>query len=216
MLVEIWSDIVCPWCYIGKHRFEQALEVIRTDFPSLPVKVVFRPYQLDPSAPRGTAEPVAEAYARKFGGPERARQIMDHVSKVAADDGLNFRMDQAIRANTLDAHRLLEWVAHEHGVEAQATLNLRLMRAYFEEGRDLGDHATLSALASESGLDSVRAEQVLAGDEYATQVEASLKAARDNEIHAVPTFVIDGKWQIPGAQEVEVFLNVLRRFAEKS
>src|SRR6187431_3514883 len=104
MQVEIWSDVVCPWCYIGKRRFERAVAEVADD---IEVRAVYRPYQLDPSAPRGASVPVVEAYARKFGGPERAEQILDHVTRIAADDGIEFRMDRALRANTLLAHRLL-------------------------------------------------------------------------------------------------------------
>src|SRR5262245_57195043 len=102
--VEIWSDVVCPWCYIGKRRFERALEQLAGE---VAVEYVFRAFQLEPTASPGTSQPVTEAYAKKFGGPERARQIIDRVTSIAADEGIDFRLDRALRANTLLAHRVL-------------------------------------------------------------------------------------------------------------
>ena len=215
MLIEIWSDVICPWCYTGKTRFEAALERVKADLPSLPVEVVYRPYQLDPSAEVGEARPVSEGYAKKFGGPERAEQIIGHVTRVAAGDGITFRMDRALRANTFDAHRLLEWALSAHGSQAQATLNLRLMRAYFEEGKNIGDRDTLVSLTEDAGFDSAEAREVLTTEAFADEVKAGIMRAKDFDIHAVPTFVVNGAWQIPGAQEVEVFETALRRMAER-
>ena len=119
VLVEIWSDVVCPWCYIGKRKFETAL----ADFAGrADVEVVYRAYQLDPTAPPGDARPVPEVYAKKFGGPERAAEMIDRVTSIAAEVGLDFRMDRALRANTLDAHRLLWSTA---GTPHQAALKER-------------------------------------------------------------------------------------------
>lgn len=215
MLIEIWSDVICPWCYIGKTRFEAALERVKADLPSLPVEVVYRPYQLDPSASPSEARPVSEGYAKKFGGPERAEQIIGHVTRVAAADGITFQMDRALRANTFDAHRLLEWALSAHGSQAQATLNLGFMRAYFEDGKNIGDPDTLVALAEESGLDPDQAREILTTDAFADAVRAGIARAKDFDIHAVPTFVVNGAWQIPGAQEIEVFETALRRMAER-
>ena len=215
MLIEIWSDVICPWCYIGKTRFEKALAKTLSDHPSLPVEVVFRPYQLDPTAPHDHSEPVIETYAKKFGGDERARQIMGHVSKVAAVDGLDFRMDIAKRANTVTAHRLLEWALTEHGTAAQSALYLELMRAYFEQGLEIGNPETLLMIVVRAGLDASSAQTVMENNLYADEVAAGIAKATDLDIHAVPTFVIDGQWVIPGAQDVEVFESVLRRYAER-
>lgn len=104
MRVEIWSDVVCPWCYIGKRKFEAALASYQGDET---FEIVWRPFQLDPTAPKGTAQPVKQVYEKKFGGPERAASIIEHVSSVAAGVGLDFDMDRAVRANTMDAHRLI-------------------------------------------------------------------------------------------------------------
>src|SRR6478672_8605700 len=132
MKIEIWSDVVCPWCYIGKRRFEEALrEFEHAD----EVEVRWRPFQLDPRAP-STPTPVLDAYARKFGGPEQARMIVDRITAVAAEVGLDFHLDIAQRGNTFDAHRLL-WLVRDDP-SLQGALKERLMRAYFVDGADIG------------------------------------------------------------------------------
>jgi predicted DsbA family dithiol-disulfide isomerase len=107
MNVEIWSDVVCPWCYIGKKRFETALANLAAQGVELDINISFRPFQLDPSAPRNTPSPVIDGYAKKFGGMEKAHQIINHVTSAASDSGIEFHMENALRANTLQAHRLL-------------------------------------------------------------------------------------------------------------
>ena len=211
MRVEIWSDVVCPWCYIGKRKFEDALARFegRDD-----VDVVWRPYQLDPTAPPGSTTPVAEAYARKFGGPERAAQIIQTVSNVAAEVGLDFHMERAVRANTLAAHRVLGLAEREYGTGAQNQLKEGLLQAYFVDGRNVGDTDTLVALAAAAGLDAERVQAMLDGDEGVAETRAEIAHANDLDITAVPTFVFDGRWTIPGAQDPELFLRAFRRVAE--
>lgn len=208
--VEIWSDVVCPWCYIGKRRFERALAELDGE---IEVDLVYRPYQLDPTAPIGTATPVAEVYARKFGGPDRAEQIFRHVTGIAADEGLEFRMDQALRANTRDAHRLL-WFAEQTG-DAQGEVKEQLLRAYFTEGRDVGDRDVLVEVAVDAGLDRDGVTEFLDGTDGVAEVEELLARAHESGITAVPTYVIDDAWAVPGAQEPETFVQVLRRMAER-
>ena len=203
--VEIWSDVVCPWCYIGKRRFERAVAELADE---IEVDVVFRPFQLDPTASPGKAVPVVEAYAKKFGGPERAAEIIDRVTAVAAESGLSFRMDRALRANTLLAHRLL-WLAQASG--HQLALKERLLQAYFVDGLDIGDPDVLAGCAADVGLDRDRARSFLDGDEGLAEVGDELQKAAESEISAVPTFVFDGKWMVPGAQEPDTFVDVLRR-----
>lgn len=207
--VEVWSDVVCPWCYIGKRRFERALAELDGE---VDVEVVYRPYQLDPTAPIGTATPVAEVYARKFGGPDRAEQIFRHVSGVAAEEGLEFRMDDALRANTRDAHRLL-WFAERS--DSQGAVKERLLRAYFTEGRDVGDRAVLVDIAAAAGLDREEVAAFLDGTGGVAEVEALLAQAHEQGITAVPTYVIDDAWAVPGAQEPETFVQVIRRMVER-
>ena len=204
--VEIFSDVVCPWCYIGKSRFDRALERLGT----ANVTVVYSPFQLDPTAPTDTSSPVLEAYAKKFGGPERARAIIDHVSATAAADGLQFAMDRALRANTALA---AETVGHD---STQAALYERLFCAYFTDGSDIGDPGTLVNLATQAGMDESVARDALTNPLFEGALARRLERAADLGVTAVPTFVIDGKWSIPGAQDVDFFERTLRRLLESS
>lgn len=210
--VEIWSDVVCPWCYIGKRRFERAVEILARDPDAdVVVEIVYRPFQLDPRAPVGTTTPVRDGYARKFGGPERADAIIDHVTSVAAGEGLGFRLDRALRANTFAAHRLL-WLAEQPGSPAgQADVNERLLHAYFVDGLDLGDHAVLAGIGADAGFGREAVAEFLAGDGGIEEVRAMLDEAHERGITAVPTYVVDGAWAIPGAQEPDTFVEILRR-----
>jgi len=205
LTVEIWSDVVCPWCYIGKRRFEAAAAQLRDE---VDLKVVYRPYQLDPTASPGMSQPVIEAYAKKFGGRERATEIIDHVTEIAAAEGLAFHMDKALRANTLLAHRLL-FLAEATG--QQYELKERLLKAYFVDGLDIGNPDVLADCAAEVGMkrDAVRA--FLDSGDGVAEVQAMLRVAAEAEITAVPTFVFDGRWSVPGAQDADTFVNVIRR-----
>jgi predicted DsbA family dithiol-disulfide isomerase len=207
--VDIWSDVVCPWCYIGLRRFESAREQLVDD---IEVSWSFHPYQLDPHAPTKPT-PVSEAYASKFGGPDAAAQIMAHVTSVAAGEGIEFRMDLAMRANTFDAHRLL-WLTsatgHQHAVKE------RLLRAYFCDGDNIADQATLVRCAGDVGLDPNRVAAFLASTDGAAQVRDELAHAASAGITAVPTFVVNGAWAIPGAQDPSTFVQVLRRMASRT
>jgi predicted DsbA family dithiol-disulfide isomerase len=213
--VEVWSDVVCPWCFIGKRRFERAVAQVADD---IDVRVVYRPYQLDPRAPSDQPTPVAEAYAKKFGGPERATQIIDHVTAIAAAEGIEFRMDRALRANTLQAHRLI-WVAEATG--QQHAVKERLMQAYFHDGLDVGDVEVLADCAAQVGMDRERVHAFLASDDGTAEVRALISTAIEHEISAVPTYVIgppgvEPAWMVPGAQDTDVFVKVLRRSAERA
>jgi predicted DsbA family dithiol-disulfide isomerase len=210
--VEIWSDIVCPWCYIGKRRFERAVAELDGE---LVVDVVYRPFQLDPTASPGASMPVAEAYARKFGGPEHAKAVIDRVTAMAHEAGIEFRMDRALRANTLAAHRLL-WLAEPPCPIPQAALKERLLRAYFIDGLDIGDPDVLADCAADVGFDRDEIVQFLEGDGGSTEVAALLRQAHEAGITAVPTYVIDRRWAIPGAQDPDVFVQVFRRLAAKA
>jgi predicted DsbA family dithiol-disulfide isomerase len=203
VLVEIYSDVVCPWCYIGKRRFERAL----ADFGE-PVDVVYRPFQLDPQAPT-TAAPVLDAYARKFGGLENARRLMERVTAAATGEGIEFRLDRAQRTNTFEAHRLLLH-ALEQDPRLQADVKERLLRAYFTEGRDVGDHGVLTEAAVAAGLDRDRTAAFLESDEGRDELRGLLDGAIDRGITAVPTFVFAGRWAVPGAQDPETIVRVLQ------
>jgi predicted DsbA family dithiol-disulfide isomerase len=213
--VEIYSDVVCPWCYIGKRRWEQAIAQLRSTHGEDvlgQLRVEFRPYQLDPTAPPKPT-PVAEAYAKKFGGAERATAIIDNVTQIAAGEGLTFNMDRALRANTRDAHRLIAF-AHEQG--EQAAMKERLMRAYFVEGLDVGSVDVLCNLAGEVGLNSERARAHLESTDGLADLEQELASAAEIGINAVPTFVFNGEFAVPGAQDPEVFVRVLTKLLDRA
>jgi len=206
MQIEIWSDVVCPWCYIGKRRLEKAL----ADFAHADdVEICYRSFQLDPSAPTVPTETVAESLGRKYGGgPEAGKQMIDRVEAVAAEEGLLFRHHQALRVNTVDAHRLLHLALAEG---KQAELKEALLSAYFIETENVADHDTLVRIATGAGLDEARVRQVLASREYADEVEADIRQAAAFGATGVPFFVVDRKYGISGAQPAEVFAQTLER-----
>ena len=203
MKVEIWSDVVCPWCYIGKRRFEAALD----DFPQRDqVEIVWRSFQLDPSSPRQVEGSLDEMLARKMGGLERAKAANARVAALASEVGLEYHLDRAKPGNTFDAHRLIH-LAATHGLQGE--MKERLMHAYFTEGKPVGDEETLVALASEVGLDAEEARAALNGDDFADEVRADIDLAGAYGISGVPFFVLDGKYGVSGAQPTELFEQAL-------
>ena len=204
--VDIWSDVVCPWCYIGKRRFEAALA--RFEHRDR-VEVVWRSFELDPNA-RPSSEVTgtyAERLARKYGtSVSQAAARLHHMTAMAAEEGLDFRFDLSKPGNTFDAHRLLH-LALEHGVQDE--LKERLDRATFSEGLSVSDHAELARLAVEVGLPAHEVEAVLASDRYADAVRRDEADAERFDITAVPFFVLDGKYGVPGAQSPEYLLRAL-------
>jgi predicted DsbA family dithiol-disulfide isomerase len=214
--IEIYSDVVCPWCYIGKRRFEQGLALVEDEGLGVEFDVSYRAFQLDPTAAPGVATPVVEAYARKFGGPERAAAIIERVTSTAAECGLEFHMERALRANTLLAHRLL-WLADQPDspVEQEA-LKERLLAAYFTEGLHIGDPDVLAGCAADVGFERESIVEFLASERGVAEVAAELEQAREQGITAVPTYVVNGMWAIPGAQEPETFAQVFRKIAARA
>jgi predicted DsbA family dithiol-disulfide isomerase len=206
MQVEIWSDVVCPWCYLGKWYFEQALE----RFPHRDeVEVIYRSFELDPAAPPGVTTPTAEALASKYGlGLEQAREAQRQMERRAAQAGLTFRMEDLRSGNTRDAHRLLQ-LARARG--RQAELAERLHRAYFTDQASIFDHLSLAGFAADVGLDRDEALAVLASGEYGEVVEADEEVARSFGVSGVPFFVIDRRYGISGAQPAETIAAVLER-----
>jgi len=204
MRIEIWSDVVCPWCYIGKRRLERAL----TEFDQ-PVEIVWRSYQLDPSAPAVPTETVAESLGRKYGGgPEAGRAMIDRVEAVAAEEGLIFRHHQSLRANTTDAHRLLH-LAHTQCLQGE--LKEALLAAYFTHTENVADHDTLRKIAAGVGLDAQRVDEVLGSTEFSDEMWADIAQAQAYGATGVPFFVVDGKYGVSGAQPTEVFAQVIER-----
>jgi predicted DsbA family dithiol-disulfide isomerase len=204
MLIEVWSDVVCPWCYIGKRRLEAAL----AEFPHRDeVEVVWRSFQLDPSAPTTPTETVAEHLGNTYGGGAAGgQQMIDRVEAVAAEEGLIFRLGQAQRVGTMDAHRLLHAAGDKRGELKEA-----LLRAYFIEAQNVADHDVLSRIAAEVGLDEATVTSVLGGDVHADAVEADIRQAAAYGATGVPFFVVEGRYGISGAQPVETFRQTLDR-----
>jgi predicted DsbA family dithiol-disulfide isomerase len=204
--IEIWSDVVCPWCYIGKRHLEQALEGFehRDD-----VEIVYRSFELDPTTPEVPVETTVEALARKFGTDVAgARELMKRADGVAASVGLEFRHADAPHARTVDAHRLLH-LALDAG--RQAELKEALLAAYFTRGESMGDHEVLRKVAVDAGLDPGRVDEVLGSTAYLDAVHADIAQARAYGANGVPFFVVDQKYGVSGAQPTEVFGQLLHR-----
>ena len=213
MRVDIWSDVVCPWCYIGKRRFERALQA----FPQRDqVELVWRSFQLDPTAGPSPEQPGknAERLARKYGvSLEQARGMEDNVTRAAADEGLDFRFDISRTGNTFDAHRLLH-LGLKRGVQDE--LKERLDHGTFSEGLAVSDHDALAKVAVDVGLAPAEVEQTLESDAFANDVRTDLAQAKTYGIRAVPFFVIDDKYGVAGAQDPSVLLEILQRAWEES
>ena len=213
MRLEIFSDVVCPWCYIGKRRFDRAVTNLATAGINLILEVNYRPFQLDPTAPIVAPSPVRDAYAKKFGSQERADEILKHVTTVAATEGINFQMDIAVRANTSRAHRL---IALAQTTELDHTkLKESLMIAYFCEGRDISNIDTLMDIAAAFGLDHAQVSEVLNSEQSSQQLDADLSRARELGVTAVPTYVFNEQWSVPGAQDSETFERVLKKLNQQ-
>jgi predicted DsbA family dithiol-disulfide isomerase len=204
--VEIWSDIACPWCYVGKRRFEAALE--RFEHRDQ-VTVTWRSFELDPSAPSERPESGAEHLASKYGtSVEQARAMEQKMTDTAAGDGLDFRFDKLRLGNTFDAHRVVH-LAQQHGL--QDAMKERLMRAYLTEGRLIADHEVLLELAAEVGLPEAEVREVLLTERFADEVRDDERTAAGLGIHGVPFFVVDRKIAASGAQPPEVLVQLLEQ-----
>lgn len=203
MKVEIYSDIVCPWCYIGERRFGRALSAFSG---AEEVEVVFRPYQLDPDAP-AAAVPLKEYLEKRFG--RRIDGLQEHVGGIAEAEGISIAWDRALAANTRNAHRLLRLAERDYGSEVQHALAERFFDLHFTRGGNIADLDQLAGEAVAVGMDRGRVQSYLASDEGAGELEAEFQRARDLGISAVPTFVFDGRVAVQGAQSTEKFLETL-------
>ena len=210
MIVEIWSDIACPWCYVGKRRFEQALATFEHRDA---VTVVWRSFELDPSAPPRHDEPQAVLLARKYRMPLAQAEAMNaRMAGEAAKEGLTFHLDRVQVGNSFDAHRLLHFAAT---VGRREALVERLFAAYLGGGEALGEHEVLVRLASDVGLDADATRAVLASDRFAADVRRDQARARALGVSSVPFFAIDERYGISGAQPPAAILEALRtRWAE--
>jgi predicted DsbA family dithiol-disulfide isomerase len=204
--VDIWSDVVCPWCFLGKRRFEAALGAFEH---ASEVEIRWRSFELDPRAPSVREGDQAARLASKYGlSIEQARAAQHRLTALAAAEGLQYRLDRTRPGNTFDAHRLIH-LAGDRG--RQSEVKERLLAAYLCEGQAIGDTAVLLAEGVAAGLDPADVAQVLEGDAYARDVQADEIEARERQITGVPFFLIDGAFGIPGAQDDETMLTILRR-----
>jgi predicted DsbA family dithiol-disulfide isomerase len=202
--VEIWSDVACPWCYVGTARFERAVQEAGAD-----VEVVYRSFELDPNVPPGEGPLLTEYLARKFGDRSRVQAAHARLTDAGVELGIDFHWSQMRRANTFDAHRLLAWALHTSGPDEQGRLKKALLRAYFTDGREVADHAVLADLAEEVGLGRTGAEDLLASDAEADFVRAEREEAYGNGISAVPTFIVEGQWMLQGALDTDKWVKAL-------
>lgn len=210
MKVEIWSDVVCPWCYIGKRRFEAALSRF-TDRET--IEVTWRSFELDPNAPMLRHGDPLEGLARKYGmSLAQAQATYRHITEVAAGEGLDFQLRTTRSGNTMDAHRLLH-LARASG--HQDALKERLLAAYLTEGRAIGEPATLVELAEEVGIDPDQARKTLDGDTYRADVRADEAEAGELGISGVPFFVFDRRYMVSGAQPTQTFVDALTKAGAK-
>lgn len=211
--VEIWSDIACPWCLVGKRRFEAGLARFEH---AADVTIRWRSFELDPSAPR-TLEPgvsYVERLARKYrASPGQAQVMIDRMVAMAREDGIEMRFDIIRPGNTFDGHRLVH-LGRERGI--QDAVKDRLLRGYLCEGEAIGEPETLIRLGADAGLDAAEAREVLATDRFADAVRADERIARELQITGVPFFLIDGRFGVPGAQLADTMLAVLRQAWERA
>jgi predicted DsbA family dithiol-disulfide isomerase len=204
--VEIWSDVVCPWCYVGKRQFEDAL---RRFGHADQVTVSWRSFELDPNSPREVGMSMDRILERKYGmSVDQARAANAQMTSLAAGLGLEYHLDQVRAGNTFDAHRLIH-LAATHGLGG--ALKERLLAAYFTEGRSLGDPATLAEMAVEVGLDPAEVEETLGGEAFGAEVRADEARAVALGATGVPFFVIDEAYGVAGAQGADVLLGALER-----
>jgi predicted DsbA family dithiol-disulfide isomerase len=205
--IDVVSDVVCPWCFIGKRRLEKALALK----PEIPVEVHWHPYFLNDWIPReGIAR--SEYLTTKFGSPERYAGIAQRVSAAAAEEGLDYAMDKISRQpNTIDAHRLIRWA---EGIGKAAEMKQKLMELYFIDGADLSNRAVLVQAAADVGLDADDISEALASDQDVDEVAREAIAAKDAGIEGVPCFIFGGKLAVSGAQAPEYLAEAIERAAE--
>lgn len=202
MRIDIWSDVVCPWCYLGSRRLAAALDQVGRDG----VEIHWRAFQLDPGAPHEPGD-LRTALDRKY-GPGSFDSMTPRLVGLGREVGIDYRFDRALRVNTADAHRLIAWAG---SVGDQGPLVERLFDDYFTQGADLSDAATLAGAAASVGLDQDAATELLASTAFDEQVRADQAEAHERGISGVPAFVIDDEWIIPGAQDTERMVQLLSR-----
>jgi predicted DsbA family dithiol-disulfide isomerase len=206
--VEVFSDVVCPWCFVGRRRLARAIELLGDEHE---VRVTWKPYQLNPWMPAEGMER-AEYRRMKFGSAERSSGMDGRLREIGTSEGIELAFDRIARTpNTLDAHRLI-WLAGQRGRQIEVVD--ALFQAYFTDGKDVGDRATLAELAGTAGLDAAEVRRFLESEEGLAQVEEEEQVGRSLGIDGVPFFLLAGKYGVSGAQPAEVLANVIERVAE--
>ncbi|MDV4151559.1 DsbA family oxidoreductase [Clostridium sp. AL.422] len=209
MKVEIWSDIFCPFCYIGKRRFENALNKFENKEK---VEVLFRSFELNPNAEKINNNNIHEAIAEKYGiDYDEAKRNNNNIVKQAKELGLDYNFDKLILNNSFDAHRMIYFA---NGFNKNNEMAEALFKAYFIDSKNISDFDTLGDIASSVGLDKEEAIRVLNSDKYKKEVREDEELARNYSITSVPTYIINNKFIISGAQSEEIFLMALNRAAE--
>jgi predicted DsbA family dithiol-disulfide isomerase len=209
--IDIWSDVICPWCYLGKRRFDHAIASLGGLDGA---EVRWRAFQLDP---RATTEPgdLRAAMEAKY-GPGSFERMNARLVGLGLEEGIKYQFDIAKRVNTIDAHRLVVWAFDAAGAAGLAALVERLFVAYFEQGANVAAHETLIGIANEIGLDGSVAAGVLDGDRYRDDVAGDLNEAAERGLTGVPAFVVNDQFVIPGAQDTETFVSLLGRIHQRS
>lgn len=210
MKIEVWSDFVCPFCYMGKRRLEKAIE----QFPHKnEVTIEYKSYELDPNAEKKPGQSIHELMAKKMGATvEKAKTMNDNMAKQAAELGLTYNFDKMQHTNTLDAHRVAKY-AEKNGKGKEMTE--RLLKAYFTDSKHIGEHETLKEIAGEAGLDKTAVNTLLESGDYLQQVRADEEEARQIGVQGVPFFVFNEKYAVSGAQPIEAFTEVLEKVWEE-
>lgn len=207
--VDVVSDVMCPWCYIGKRRLEQAI-ALNDD---ITVEVQWRPFQLDPTLP-AEGRDRREYLENKFGGPQKAKEIYSKIEDAGRDEGLAFNFEAiAVSPNTLNAHRLIRWSINE-GLEVHNKLVERLFELFFIEGENIGDHKVLIEAANYAGMDQSIVEALLATNKDKEAVEQEIATAQQMGVSGVPCFIIENKYAVMGAQEPQNITEAIRQAAD--
>lgn len=208
LIIDIISDVMCPWCYVGKKRLDRALAAL----PEISADLRWRPFQLDPTLPPGGKDR-GQYLREKFGSDQRSRDIYRAIQEAGIAEGIAFDFE-AIRVapNTLDAHRVIRWAANA-GESAQHRVAQRLFALYFEEGADIGNHSVLAGAAADAGMDAAIVESLLKTDKDRDAVRSEIETAMKMGVTGVPCFIIERRFAIMGAQDASVMADAFRQIA---
>jgi predicted DsbA family dithiol-disulfide isomerase len=208
LTIDVVSDVVCPWCFLGQMRLDKAIAAV----PEVDVSVAWRPFQLDPTIPAEGMDRKAYMLA-KFGGEERLREAHARLEELGNAEGIDYDFGAiTVSPNTLDAHRVIRW-AGAAGSDVQGEVVRRLFKLYFEEGADIGDHSVLAGAARDAGMDAAVVESLLSSDADSHAVTTEVATASRMGITGVPCFLFEGKYAVMGAQDVSTLTDAIRQIA---